>query len=86
MCFEIVVVYSLSRIQLFATSWTLACQAPCPWDFPGKNTGVGGHFLSQGIFPTQGPNLYLLHGQADSLLLNYHENPKDSLWLHGPGN
>ena len=25
-----------------------------PWDFPGKNTGVGGHFLLQGIFPTQG--------------------------------
>ena len=19
----------------------------CPWDFPGKNTGVGGHFLLQ---------------------------------------
>ena len=24
-----------------------------PWDFPGKNTGVGCHFLLQGIFPTQ---------------------------------
>ena len=23
----------------------------CPWDFPGKNTGVGGHFLPQGILP-----------------------------------
>ena len=22
----------------------------CPWDFPGKNTGVGGLFLLQGIF------------------------------------
>ena len=22
----------------------------CPWDFPGKNTGVGCHFLLQGIF------------------------------------
>ena len=28
----------------------------CPWDFPGKNTGVGCHFLLQGIFPTQGSN------------------------------
>ena len=28
----------------------------CPWDFPGKNTGVDCHFLLQGIFPTQGPN------------------------------
>ena len=29
----------------------------CPWDFPGKNVGVGCHFLLQGIFPTQGSNL-----------------------------
>ena len=28
----------------------------CPWDFPGKNTRVGCHFLLQGIFPTQGLN------------------------------
>ena len=31
------------------------------WDFPGKNTGVGYHFLLQGIFPTQGSNLGLPH-------------------------
>ena len=23
----------------------------CPWDSPGKNTGVGCHALLQGIFP-----------------------------------
>ena len=28
----------------------------CPWDLPGKNTGVGCSFLLQGIFPTQGAN------------------------------
>ena len=33
----------------------------CPWDFPGKNTGVSCHFLLQGIIPTQGSNLSLLH-------------------------
>ena len=33
----------------------------CPCDFPGKNTGVGCHFLLQGIFPTQELNLGLLH-------------------------
>ena len=33
----------------------------CPWDSPGSNTGVGCHSLLQGIFPTQGPNLGLLH-------------------------
>ena len=36
------------------------CQAPCPWDFPGKDTGVCCHFLLQRIFPTQGSNLDLL--------------------------
>ena len=28
-----------------------------PWESPGKNTGVGCHFLLQGIFLTQGSNL-----------------------------
>ena len=38
-----------------ATPCTVAHQAPLPWDFPGKNTGVGSHFL------LQGSNLDLLH-------------------------
>ena len=33
----------------------------CPWASPGKNIGVGCHALLQGIFPTQGLNLGLLH-------------------------
>ena len=33
-----------------------------PWNFPGKSTGVGCHFLLQGIFPTQESNPSLLHG------------------------
>ena len=37
------------------------------WDFPGRNTGVGCHFLLQGIFPTQGLNPHLLHWQHLSL-------------------
>ena len=41
----------------------------CAWNFPGMNTGVGCHFLLQGIFLTQGSNLCLLHWQADSLPL-----------------
>ena len=47
---------------------------PCPWDFPGKNTGVGCRFLLQGIFPTQGSNSHLLrlpHQQADPLALRH---------------
>ena len=39
----------------------------CPWNSPGKNTGVGCHSLLEGIFPTQGiiPKSPML--QADSL-------------------
>ena len=38
-------VKSLSRVQLFATPWTAAYQAPLSMDFPGKSTGVGCHCL-----------------------------------------
>ena len=41
----------------------------CPWDSPGKNTGVSCHALLQGIFPTQGPNPCVVHWQAESLPL-----------------
>ena len=53
--------YGLSLIRLL-----------CLLDFPGKNTGMGCHFLLQGIFLTQGSNpcpLCLLHW-ADSLSLS----------------
>ena len=36
-----------SRVRLCVTPQTAAHQAPCPWDSPGKNTGVGCHFLLQ---------------------------------------
>ena len=32
----------------------------CPWDFPGKNIGMGSHALLQGTFLTQESNLCLL--------------------------
>ena len=64
-------------LQTFSplTTWTVAL-----WEgkkkiheiFPGKNTGVGCHFLFKGIFPTQGLNLHLmclLHWEEDSLPL-----------------
>ena len=37
------------------------CRLLCPWNSPGKNTGVGCHSLLWGIFPTQGSNMGLLH-------------------------
>ena len=46
----------------------------CPWNFPGKNTGVDCYFHLQGIFLTQELNqclLCLLHCQTYSLPLNH---------------
>ena len=48
-------------VQLSATPWTVATWLLCPWDSPGRNTGVGCHSLLQGIFLTQGSKLGLLH-------------------------
>ena len=55
--------------RLFATPWPVAYRLFHPWDFPGKNTGMGCHFLLQEIFPTQGLNPGLLHLQVVSFLL-----------------
>ena len=43
-------VKSRSCVRLFSTPWTTAHQALCPWDFPGKSTGVGCHCLSSFLF------------------------------------
>ena len=32
-------------VRLCATLWVAFCQAICPWDSPGKNTGVSCHVL-----------------------------------------
>ena len=46
----------------------------CPCNFPGKNIGMGFHFLLQGILPTQGSNLCLLCflDWQDNSLSRYH--------------
>ena len=52
-----------------------------PWNFPGKNTGAGCHFLLQGIFPAQGSNPHILCTHIGRQVL-YHctnlEAPKPS--------
>ena len=48
-----------SHVQLFATLGT--ARLLCLWDSPGKNTGVGSHFLLHGSFWNQGLNPYLLY-------------------------
>ena len=52
-----------------------AARLLCPWDFPGKNTGVGCHSLLQGIFPTQGSNPGLLHCRQILYCLSHQGSP-----------
>ena len=69
--------YGISRYKLcvcvcVSVSW-LSCPLfntlLCPQNFPGKNTGVGCHFLLQGLFMIHGSNPHLLCWQEDSLPL-----------------
>ena len=41
----------------FVTPWIVAAKLLCLWDFPGKNTGMGRHFLLQGGLPDPGIEL-----------------------------
>ena len=69
--YVVVGVQSLSPVLILATTWTVS------YDVLGKNTGVGVgcHFLLQGVFPTQGWKLHLLHRQAGSLPLSHLGKP-----------
>ena len=51
----------LSHVQLFVTPWNVKPTRPlCLWNFPGKKTGAGCHFLLQGfIHVYTSPNKYL---------------------------
>ena len=46
-----------------------------PWNFPGKSTGVGCHFLLQGIFLTPGSNPGLLHCRQTLYRLSHQGSP-----------
>ena len=51
-----------------------------PWDFPGKSSGVGCHYLLQGIFSTPGIEPGCPALQAGSLLLSHHWVPISSVF------
>ena len=58
-------------VRLFATPWAAwPTRLLCPWDFPGKGTRVGGHFLLQGNLPDPGIEPRFPSLQADALLTN----------------
>ena len=69
---------TLSPVRLFATHELGPGGLLCLWNFPAKNTEAGCHFLLQGIFPTLGLNLYLLH------LLHWQADPLSPRHLRSP--
>ena len=68
---------SLSHVQLFWHHGFL-----CSWDFPDKNTGMGCHFLPQGIFSTQESNTRLQHDRQILYLLSHQGSPLNPGPLH----
>ena len=70
--------HMLSRIRLFATPWTVAHQAPPSMGIPRQEYSSGLPLSSQGIFPTQGLNLRLLHWRRGSLPLSHLGSPSTS--------
>ena len=67
----------LSVVSDSVTIWTVACRLLCPWNSPGKNTGVGSYSLLQGIFLTEGSNSGLLRCRQ----ILYHRS--HNTWLTG---
>ena len=69
--------YSPVAQSCLTLCYPMDCSPPkllCPWNSPDKNTGVGCHFLLQGIFPTQGSNPGLLHFRQ----ILYHQSHQGS--------
>ena len=86
-CTTVIILFSSSFIEISRTSFSCSVAQSClilcnpsdcsppgssvQEDSPGKNTRVDCHFLLQGIFPTKGLNLHLLHWQTYSLPLSH---------------
>ena len=77
-------VQSLSYVRLFLTQGLWLPRFLCPWDSPGKNTGVGCQALLQGIFPTQGSNPGLLHCRWILYHLSHQGSPTWNRMTHVP--
>ena len=68
-------VKSLSCVRLFATPWTIACQAPSPMGFSRQEYWSGLPFPSPGIILTQGSNPSLPHCRQTLYHLSHERSP-----------
>ena len=60
---------------------TLCNPMDCPWNSPGKNTGVGSLFLLQGMFSIQGSKPGLSHCRQILYQLSHRGNPRTLEWV-----
>ena len=87
LCWNLLILFSKERkkVQVLVACVSWSCpmlwdpmepaRLLCPWNSPGRNTGVGCHALLQGIFLTQGLNPGLLHCRQILYQLSYQEHP-----------
>ena len=68
---------SLSRVQLFATPWSIYSLG----NSPGENSGVGSLSLLQGIFPTQESKPGLPHCRQILYQLSHQGSPRILEWV-----
>ena len=77
--------WSHSEVKVLVAQWCpsfcdpMDCSLLCPWNSPGNNTGLGRHFLLQGILPSQGSNPHLLPCRKFPYCLSQQESPH---WNH----
>ena len=62
--------------------WTVAHQAPLSMEFSWQEYWSGNHSLLQGIFPTQGSNLSLLHCMQILYHLSHQGSPEYRIHLY----
>ena len=76
----------LTHVCLFYDSMDLSPPgSSCLWNFPGKKTGVGFHFLFQGIFLTEGSNPRLRRWQGYSSALRHLGSSVGAPWFKYEG-
>ena len=70
--------------QLFATPWTVACQAPLSMESSRHECWSGLHAMLQGIFPTQGSKPGFPHCRGILYHLSHQGSPRILEWVVYP--
>ena len=78
LCWEVKVLVAHSCLTLCDPMDCIPTRCLCPWNTPGRNSGVGSHYLLQGIFLTQESDSGLLHCREILYCLSHREATESS--------